>query len=64
MRDFRKTNAISLEEFLEVEVRISHSHPIQRALGAKTLYLPKHDKSNTRHAETFAARKETKTEKK
>ena len=30
-----KTGAISLEVFLEVEVRIGHSHYIQQALGAK-----------------------------
>ena len=35
MGDARKTDAISLEVFLEVEVRIGHSHYIQQALGAK-----------------------------
>ena len=35
MGDARKTNAISLEEFLEAEVRISHSPCVQQVLGAK-----------------------------
>ena len=35
MGDARKTDAISLEEFPEAEVRISHSRCVQRVLGAK-----------------------------
>ena len=35
MGDTKKTDAISLEVFLEAEVRISHSHYIQQVLGAK-----------------------------
>ena len=63
MGDFKKIDTISLEEFLD-EVRISHSHCVQQVLGTKTLYLPKHDESNTHNAETFAARKGTRMEKK
>ena len=33
--DARKTVAISLEEFPEAEVRISHSRGVQQVLGAK-----------------------------